>query len=44
MGMSSIFLFYAATVGIGLGILFFTLKETKNMSIEEIQASMSMAK
>lgn len=41
MGMSSIFLFYATTVLIGLLILFFTLKETKNMSIEEIQAALS---
>lgn len=38
MGMSSIFMFYAATVLIGMVILFFTLKETKNLSIEEIQA------
>ena len=36
MGMSSIFLFYAATGLVGLVILFFSLKETKNMSIEEI--------
>ena len=41
MGMSSIFLFYASTVAIGLAILFFTLKETKNMSIEEIQLALS---
>ncbi len=40
MGMASIFLFYAATVAIGLLILFFTLKETKNMSIEEIQLAL----
>ena len=40
MGMSSIFLFYAATVLIGLVILFFTLKETKNMSIEEVQVAL----
>ena len=40
MGMSSIFLFYAATVAIGLVILFFTLKETKNMSIEQIEESL----
>ncbi len=37
MGMSLIFLFYASIVGIGLVILFFSLMETKNMSIEEIQ-------
>ena len=41
MGMSSIFLFYAATVGTGLVILFFTLKETKGLSIEEIQEKLS---
>lgn len=41
MGMSSIFLFYAATVAVGLVILFFTLKETKNMSIEEIQEALA---
>ncbi len=40
MGMSSIFLFYAATVLVGLVILFFTLKETKNMSIEEIEIAL----
>lgn len=37
MGMSTIFLTYGATVLIGLIILFFTLRETKNMSIEEIE-------
>ncbi len=41
MGMSTIFLFYAATVAVGLVILFFTLKETKNMSIEEIQLALT---
>ncbi len=40
MGMSTIFLFYAGTVAVGLVILFFTLKETKNMSIEEIQLAL----
>lgn len=40
MGMSSIFLFYAATVLVGMVILFFTLKQTKNLSMEEIQASL----
>lgn len=40
-GMSSILLFYAATVAIGLVIMFLTLVETKNMSIEEIQAKLS---
>ena len=41
MGMTSIFLFYAGTVAAGLIILFFTLRETKNMSIEEIQEAMA---
>lgn len=41
MGMSSIFLFYAATVAVGLVILFFTLRETRNMSIEEIQETLT---
>ena len=41
MGMSTIFLSYGTTVLIGLVILFFTLKETKNMSIEEVQKSLS---
>ncbi len=37
MGSSAIFLFYALTVAIGLFILYFYLRETKNMSIEEVQ-------
>lgn len=37
MGGSAIFLFYASTVFIGLIILWFYLKETKNLSIEEVQ-------
>ena len=37
MGGSAIFLFYAITVAIGLVILYVSLPETKNMSIEEIQ-------
>lgn len=37
MGVSSIFLFYATTVAVGLIILYFYLPETKNMSIENIQ-------
>lgn len=41
MGMRDIFLFYAATVAVGLLILFFTLIETKNMSIEEIQSKLT---
>ncbi len=40
MGGTNTFLFYAGTVSIGLLILFFTLPETKNMSIEEIQLAM----
>ncbi|QDV66062.1 MFS transporter [Crateriforma conspicua] len=40
MGMTSIFLFYAGTVLVGLVILFFTLVETKNMSIEEIERTL----
>ncbi|WP_083905003.1 sugar porter family MFS transporter [Rhodopirellula sp. SWK7] len=40
MGMTSVFLFYAGTVFAGLVILFFTLKETKNMSIEEIEKTL----
>ena len=43
MGMSSILLFYAATVFIGLIILSLTLKETKNLSIEEIQDALLVA-
>ena len=41
MGSSSIFLFYAATVAIGLVILYFFLPETKNLSIEEIEARLA---
>mgnify|MGYP002624936873 FL=1 len=41
MTMSSIFLSYAATVAVGLVILFFTLVETKNMSIEEIESALA---
>jgi len=40
MGSTYIFLFYAATVLIGLVILYKYLPETKNMSIEEIQAKL----
>ncbi|MGJ8653468.1 MAG: MFS transporter [Opitutaceae bacterium] len=39
MGMSAIFLCYGVTVAIGLMVLFFTLKETKGLSIEEIQTA-----
>lgn len=41
MGMSAIFLSYAGAVLIGLVVLFFTLPETKNLTIEEVQASLS---
>ncbi len=37
MGGSNTFLFYASTVAVGLVILYFTLPETKNMTIAEIQ-------
>ncbi|RMG20597.1 MAG: MFS transporter [Bacteroidetes bacterium] len=40
MGGSAIFLFYAITVAIGFIILYRYLPETKNMSIEEIQAAL----
>jgi len=40
MGGSSTFLFYAVTVAIGLIILYRYLPETKNLSIEEIQAKL----
>ena len=40
MGGSSTFLFYAVTVGIGLIILYRYLPETKNLSIEEIEAKL----
>lgn len=41
MGVTSIFLFYAGTVVVGLVILFFTLRETKGISIEEFQDSLA---
>lgn len=41
LGMSVTLLCYAATVAVGLAILFLTLVETKNMSIEEIQAKLT---
>ncbi|WP_396633401.1 sugar porter family MFS transporter [Maribacter sp. R86514] len=40
MGGSAIFLFYAATVTVGVIIIWRYLKETKNMSIEEIQLAL----
>ncbi len=44
MGGSSVFLFYAVTVAIGLLILYRYLPETKNMSIEEIQTAIAAKK
>ena len=41
MGGSAIFLFYAVMVGAGLLILYRFLPETKNLTIEEIQAKLS---
>lgn len=40
MGMSAIFLSYAGTVLVGLVVLYFTLPETKNLTIEEVRASL----
>ena len=44
MGISSTLLFYASTVAIGLIILFIYLKETKNMTIEEVQLALASKK
>lgn len=41
MGSRDIFLFYAVTSAIGLIALFFTLPETKNKTLEEIQVELS---
>ncbi len=41
MGSRDIFLFYAVTSAIGLAALFFTLPETKNKTLEEIQGELS---
>lgn len=41
MGARDIFLFYAVCVSLGLAILYFILPETKNKSIEEIEAILS---
>ncbi|WP_282160576.1 MFS transporter [Ulvibacterium marinum] len=41
MGISATLLFYASTVAIGLVILFVYLKETKNMTIEEVQLTLA---
>ncbi len=44
LGISSTLLFYASTVAIGLVILFIYLKETKNMTIEEVQLALAPKK
>ena len=44
LGGSNTFLFYAGTVAVGLLILYFTLPETKNLSIEEIQEKLTSRK
>ncbi|MEX0288850.1 MAG: MFS transporter [Flavobacteriaceae bacterium] len=44
LGISSTLLFYATTVAIGLVILFIYLKETKNMTIEEVQLALAPKK
>ena len=44
LGISSTLLFYASTVAIGLIILYFYLKETKNMTIEEVQLALAPKK
>ncbi|SIT10482.1 MFS transporter, sugar porter (SP) family [Zobellia uliginosa] len=41
MGISLTLLFYAIVVTIGMVILYFFLKETKNMSIEEVQLALA---
>lgn len=44
LGIASTLLFYASTVAIGLVILFIYLKETKNMTIEEVQLALAPKK
>ncbi len=44
LGISTTLLFYAGTVTVGLVILFIYLKETKNMTIEEVQLSLAPKK
>ena len=41
LGMAVTLLIYAGCVCVGLVVLFFTLRETKGMSIEEIQADLT---
>lgn len=41
MGAAEIFAFYAGCVILGLGLLFFILPETKNKSIEQIEAELT---
>ena len=43
MGAAEIFLFYAVCICVGLGVLFRILPETKNRSIEDIEASLVRA-
>ncbi len=43
MGATEIFLFYAACISVSLALLFRLLPETKNKSIEEIEAAMVRA-
>ena len=43
MGAAQIFLFYATCVAVGLAILYRILPETKNKSIEQIEAELSTA-
>ena len=44
LGIGSTLLFYASTVAIGLVILFIYLKETKNLTIEEVQLALAPKK
>ena len=44
LGIASTLLFYASTVAVGLIILFIYLKETKNLTIEEVQLALAPKK
>ncbi|TMM53417.1 sugar porter family MFS transporter [Maribacter algarum] len=44
LGIGATLLFYASTVAIGLIILFIYLKETKNLTIEEVQLALAPKK